>query len=178
MEPVLKNYPFSQILICFERFQHRHVHFLPDQNDNPPKCKDWHELRHLYLLQIRAIIFIWCVWPWPLSDNLHSCDPGLTSSCCESHISSKSGYRSVENYLLVSTIIAVNYINRIVSFYLLSANSYHWSRHQHVWLPTKRSRVRFPELPHFKMWNSSGTRSSQPREDNWVATWLIRSVSD
>ena len=30
----------------------------------------------------------------------------------------------------------------------------------------------------FQMWTRSGTGSTQPREDNWIATWLRSSGSD
>ena len=48
-----------------------------------------------------------------------------------------------------------------------------WYSDEHVWLPSKSSRVRFPAI----LWNfsgsvGSGTGSTQPREDNWVATWM------
>ena len=45
-----------------------------------------------------------------------------------------------------------------------------------VWLLTMSARVRFPALPQFEMWIRSGTRSTQPLEDNWVATWLRKST--
>ena len=49
-----------------------------------------------------------------------------------------------------------------------------WSCGQHVWLLIIRSRVRSPALP--QMWIRSGTGSTQPREDNWVATRLRKST--
>ena len=40
-----------------------------------------------------------------------------------------------------------------------------------------RLRVIFPALPKFEMWIRFGKRSTQPREDNWVADlWLIIST--
>jgi hypothetical protein len=39
------------------------------------------------------------------------------------------------------------------------------------WLQIQRSRVRFPALPDFLRSMGSGTGSTQPREDNWAATW-------
>ena len=53
-----------------------------------------------------------------------------------------------------------------------------WSSGQHVWLLIMRSRVRSPALPQILMWFRSGTGSTQPREDNWVATWLRSGGSD
>ena len=38
-------------------------------------------------------------------------------------------------------------------------------------------RVRFPTLPQFKNRIRSGKGSTQPREDNWIATWLKSSGS-
>jgi hypothetical protein len=35
-----------------------------------------------------------------------------------------------------------------------------------------RSRVPFPSLPDFLRSSGSGTGSTQPREDNWGATWM------
>jgi hypothetical protein len=46
-----------------------------------------------------------------------------------------------------------------------------WSSGQSFWLHIQRSRVRFSALPHFLRSSGSGTRSTQPREDNWGATW-------
>jgi hypothetical protein len=46
-----------------------------------------------------------------------------------------------------------------------------WSSGQSFWLQILRSRVRFPVLPDFLRSTGSGTGSTQPREDNWGATW-------
>jgi hypothetical protein len=46
-----------------------------------------------------------------------------------------------------------------------------WSRGQSFWLQITRSWVRFHALPNFLRSSGSGTGSTQPREDNWVATW-------
>jgi hypothetical protein len=43
---------------------------------------------------------------------------------------------------------------------------------QSSWLQIQRSRVRFPALPDFLRSSGSGTGSTQPREDNWGATWM------
>jgi hypothetical protein len=45
------------------------------------------------------------------------------------------------------------------------------------WLQIQRSRVRFPELPDFLRSSGSGMGSTQPREDNWGATWRKSSGS-
>ena len=50
-----------------------------------------------------------------------------------------------------------------------------WSSGQSFWLQIQRSRVRFPALPHFLSSSGSGTRSTQPREVNWGATWIKKS---
>jgi hypothetical protein len=42
---------------------------------------------------------------------------------------------------------------------------------QSSWLQIQRSQVLFPALPDYLRSNGSGTRSTQPREYNWVATW-------
>jgi hypothetical protein len=47
-----------------------------------------------------------------------------------------------------------------------------WSCGQSSWLQIQRSRVRFPALPDFLRSSESGTGSTQPREDNWGATWV------
>jgi hypothetical protein len=39
------------------------------------------------------------------------------------------------------------------------------------WLQIQKSRVRFLALPDFLRSSVSGTGSTQPREDNWGATW-------
>jgi hypothetical protein len=49
-----------------------------------------------------------------------------------------------------------------------------WSSGQIFWLQIQRSRVRFPALPDFLRSRGSGTGSTQPREDNWRATWDLR----
>jgi hypothetical protein len=46
-----------------------------------------------------------------------------------------------------------------------------WSSGQSLWLQIQRSPVRFPALPGFLRSSGSGTGSTQPREDNWGATW-------
>jgi hypothetical protein len=52
-----------------------------------------------------------------------------------------------------------------------------WSAGQSSWLQIQRSRVRFPALPHFLRSNGSGTGFTQPRENNWGATWKESSGS-
>jgi hypothetical protein len=47
-----------------------------------------------------------------------------------------------------------------------------WSTGQSSWLQIQRSWVRFPALPDFLRNSGSGTGSTQPREDNWGATWM------
>jgi O-antigen ligase len=46
-----------------------------------------------------------------------------------------------------------------------------------VWLQIQRSRIRFPALPNFLRSSGSGTGSTQPRQDNWGATWKESSGS-
>jgi hypothetical protein len=46
-----------------------------------------------------------------------------------------------------------------------------WFNGQSFWLQIQGSRVRFQALPDFLSSSGSGTGSTQPREDNWGATW-------
>jgi hypothetical protein len=46
-----------------------------------------------------------------------------------------------------------------------------WSSGQSFWLQIPRSRVRFLALSDFLRSSGSGTVPTQPREDNWGATW-------
>jgi hypothetical protein len=46
-----------------------------------------------------------------------------------------------------------------------------WSSGQSSWLQIQRSWVRVPSLPDFQRSSGPGTGSTQPREDNWGATW-------
>jgi hypothetical protein len=52
-----------------------------------------------------------------------------------------------------------------------------WSGGQSSWLQINRSRVRFPALQDFVSSSGSGTGFTQPREDNWGATWKKSSGS-
>jgi hypothetical protein len=47
-----------------------------------------------------------------------------------------------------------------------------WSSVQSSWPQIQRSRLRFPVLPDFLSSSVSGTGSTQPRGDNWEATWM------
>jgi hypothetical protein len=47
-----------------------------------------------------------------------------------------------------------------------------WFSGQSFWLQIQRSRVRFQALPDFLRSKGSGTGSTQPREDNYGATWM------
>jgi hypothetical protein len=47
-----------------------------------------------------------------------------------------------------------------------------WYSGQSSWLQIQRSLVRFPSLSNFLRSSASGTGSIQPRENNWVATWM------
>jgi hypothetical protein len=49
------------------------------------------------------------------------------------------------------------------------------SNGQSSWLQIQRSRVRLPALPDFLRSSLSGTMSTQPREDNWGASWMEKS---
>jgi hypothetical protein len=46
-----------------------------------------------------------------------------------------------------------------------------WSSGHSFWLQIQMFWVRFPALPDFQRSSGSGTGSTQPREDNWGATW-------
>jgi hypothetical protein len=52
-----------------------------------------------------------------------------------------------------------------------------WSSAQSSWLQIQRSRVWFRALPDFLRSSGSGTGSTQPREDNWGASWKESSCS-
>jgi hypothetical protein len=43
-------------------------------------------------------------------------------------------------------------------------------------LQVQKSRIRFPALPDFLRSRGSGTRSTQPREDNWGANWVKKKL--
>jgi hypothetical protein len=47
-----------------------------------------------------------------------------------------------------------------------------WSSGQSFWVQIQRSRVWFLALPGFLRSRGSRTGSTQPREDNWGATWM------
>jgi hypothetical protein len=47
-----------------------------------------------------------------------------------------------------------------------------WSSDQSSWQQIQRFRVRFPALPDLLRISGSGTGSTQPREDDWGATWI------
>jgi hypothetical protein len=47
-----------------------------------------------------------------------------------------------------------------------------WSSGQSFWLQIQRSQGRFPALPDVLINRGSETGSTQPREDNWGATWI------
>jgi hypothetical protein len=49
-----------------------------------------------------------------------------------------------------------------------------WSSGQSFWLQIQRFRVRFLALPDYLRSRGSGMGSTQPREDNWGATWMKR----
>jgi hypothetical protein len=52
-----------------------------------------------------------------------------------------------------------------------------WYSSQSSWLQIQRSRVPFPALPDLLRSSGPGTGSTQPREDNWDATWKDSSGS-
>jgi hypothetical protein len=52
-----------------------------------------------------------------------------------------------------------------------------WSSGQSSWLQIQRFRVLFPALPDFLRSSGSGLGPTQPREDNWGATWKESSGS-
>jgi hypothetical protein len=58
---------------------------------------------------------------------------------------------------------------------LLHSANFSWppleSTGQSFWLQIQRSQVWFPALPDLLRSSGFGTRSTQPHEDNWGATW-------
>jgi hypothetical protein len=72
-----------------------------------------------------------------------------------------------------------NWISLITYFHFLSLSEPPLLSSGHSsWLQIQRSRVRFPALPDFLRIGRSGTGSTQPREDNWGATWKENSGSE
>jgi hypothetical protein len=47
-----------------------------------------------------------------------------------------------------------------------------WSSGQSSWLQIQKSWVQFPATPSFLRRSRCGTGSTQPRDYNWVATWM------
>ena len=75
--------------------------------------------------------------------------------------------RNITKFILFYVLFDINMNNRLVGLVVSMSDFWSWSRgfdprHIHK----------------FKMWIRSGTGSTQPREDNWVATWLRSSGSD
>jgi hypothetical protein len=68
-----------------------------------------------------------------------------------------------------------HFIISLLSFFLKHRSGLRpplWSSSQSSWLQIQRSQVRFPALPDFLRCSGAGTGSTQPREDNWGATWM------
>jgi hypothetical protein len=76
--------------------------------------------------------------------------------------------------ILIPPISPYSLIILLLTLYGASLNNKRntvWSSGQSFWLQIQRSRVRFQALPYFLRGSGSGTGSTQPREDNWGATW-------
>ena len=73
---------------------------------------------------------------------------------------------------------SIIYWHIYIYIYIYKEREWESSRGQYAWLLTKRSRVRFPAFPKFWMWIRFEMRSTQIREDNWLATWLRSSGSN
>jgi hypothetical protein len=84
--------------------------------------------------------------------------------------STQAETRCRENYLSSFLFLQFSRVN-IYFHCLIHIYRNLWSSGQSSWLQIQRSRVRFPALPDF-LSSGSGTGSTQPREENWGATWM------
>jgi hypothetical protein len=66
----------------------------------------------------------------------------------------------------------MEFVQSLITFILTCKWPPLWSSGQNFWLQIQRYRVRFPALPDFLRSRGSGTGYTQPREDNWGATWM------
>jgi hypothetical protein len=77
-----------------------------------------------------------------------------------------------EDPALIVTVIVRSVLHAVDVFVLIvrMKGPPLWSSAQSSYLPIQRFQVRFPALPDFLRSSGSGTRSTQPREDNGRAT--------
>ena len=92
--------------------------------------------------------------------------------CCEFFIKIDSRNGS-DSFSEMDTDLSSLFLPHFLPFFICNHPS-----GQHVLLLIMRSRFRSPALPQILNVDWSGTGSTQPREDNWVATWLRSSGSD
>jgi hypothetical protein len=101
-------------------------------------------------------------FPWDFSNDLF---------LCVFHFS-PTGYAAHHNLRDVITLtVSRTWECKLRSASLCIVYSPLWSSGQSFWLQIQRSWVLFPAFPDILRSSGSGTGSTQPREDNWGATW-------
>jgi hypothetical protein len=110
--------------------------------------------------------------------NIHGFKPivralsSVGSTVCWRTIHAKLNVHAFEWLYVYGHTILKQWKAHVFSKYVIFGRPPLWSSGQSSRLQTPRSRVRLPVLPDFLRSSGSGTGSTQPREDNWRATWM------